>query len=191
MKKSLLLWGIGLILILVAGYVINNHQLVEPAIVAAPPLEESGQASVDAPVIQEREQAVDFTVTDLQGNAVSLSDFKGQNVYINFWATWCKWCVYEMPDLEKVYKAYKDQNIVLLAISVGEERDKVVHYIEENNYTFGIFLDPDKVVTKAYGLRSIPVSIFIDKNGNIAHQRVGAMKEEQMKSIIDELLAEQ
>ncbi|NQX63980.1 cytochrome c biogenesis protein CcdA [Paenibacillus qinlingensis] len=140
--------------------------------------------------VQERENAIDFTVTDLHGQRVTLSDLKGKNVYINFWATWCKWCIKEMPDMEKVYHDYKDDNIVILAVDVGESQDKVSQYLKEHPYSFRIVLDPDKKVTQAYKLRSIPVSIFVDKQGRVAYNRVGTLTEDQMKSVIKDLLVE-
>ncbi|OAS15504.1 cytochrome c biogenesis protein CcdA [Paenibacillus oryzisoli] len=139
---------------------------------------------------QERESAIDFTVTDLHGERVTLSDLKGKNVYINFWATWCKWCIKEMPDMEKVYHDYKDENLVLLAVDVGESHDKVTAYLKEHPYSFRVVLDPDKKVTQAYKLRSIPVSIFVDKQGRVAYNRVGTLTEDQMRTVIKGLLAE-
>ncbi|MDR6554438.1 cytochrome c biogenesis protein CcdA [Paenibacillus qinlingensis] len=139
---------------------------------------------------QERENAIDFTVTDLHGQRVTLSDLKGKNVYINFWATWCKWCIKEMPDMEKVYHDYKDDNIVMLAIDVGESHEKVSDYLKEHPYSFRVLLDPDKKVTQAYKLRSIPVSIFVDKQGRVAYNRVGTLTEDQMRTVIKGLLAE-
>ncbi|MNI19166.1 Thiol-disulfide oxidoreductase ResA [compost metagenome] len=138
----------------------------------------------------ERENVIDFTLMDLNGERVTLSDLKGKNVYINFWATWCKWCIKEMPDMEKVYHEYKDDNIVILAVDVGESQDKVTQYLNEHPYSFRVLLDPDKKVTEAFKLRSIPVSIFVDKNGRIAYNRVGTLTEDQMRTVIKGLLSE-
>lgn len=95
-----------------------------------------------------------------------------------------------MPDMEKVYHEFKDDNIVMLAIDVGESLDKVNAYLKEHPYSFRVVLDPDKKVTQAYKLRSIPVSIFVDKQGRVAYNRVGTLTEEQMRTVIKGLLVE-
>jgi len=135
-----------------------------------------------------RQQALDFTLTDLNGNKVSLKDLKGKNVYINFWTTWCSWCKKEMPDIEKVYQDYKDKNLVILAVNMGEDKITVDSYIKQSNYHFNVLLDSDQSIAQKYNISSIPVSIFIDTNGNIAQNRIGAMSEDQMKSIINALI---
>ncbi|CAN7205366.1 redoxin domain-containing protein [Paenibacillus sp. LjRoot56] len=180
---------------LTSSYSISEKTAVETSSLqpAAPNTESIEGATTPEKLLlnaQERENAIDFTVTDLHGQRVTLSDLKGKNVYINFWATWCKWCIKEMPDMEKVYHDYKDDNIVILAIDVGESQDKVNEYLKEHPYSFRVMLDPDKKVTQAYKLRSIPVSIFVDKQGRVAYNRVGTLTEDQMRTVIKGLLAE-
>ncbi|MBP1995078.1 TlpA family protein disulfide reductase [Paenibacillus eucommiae] len=204
MRKHIFLWGAVLSFVLISIYVTNNYSissadtnrsssaLQSEAANSKEPANEAkatnaANAVVNEPEVEELEPAIDFTLTDLNGNKVSLKDLRGKNVYINFWTTWCKWCKKEMPDMEKIHQAYKDQDLIVLAIDVGEDKDKVSKYIEEHNYQFSVLLDSDKSVTRAYKVKSIPVSIFIDRNGNIAHQKVGFMTEEQMKAAIDEL----
>lgn len=180
---------------LTSSYSISEQATVEssslqPAVPNTESTEETTTPNTLLLNAQERESAIDFTVTDLHGERVTLSDLKGKNVYINFWATWCKWCIKEMPDMEKVYHDYKDENIVMLAIDVGESHDKVTAYLKEHPYSFRVVLDPDKKVTQSYKLRSIPVSIFVDKQGRVAYNRVGTLTEEQMRTVIKGLLAE-
>jgi peroxiredoxin len=131
---------------------------------------------------------IDFTLSDLNGNPVSLSDYRGQVVYLNFWATWCKWCKKEMPDMERIHQAYGELGLVILAVSVGEETEKVARFIEENQFTFQTLVDPDKAVAQTYGVKPIPVSIFIDRNGHIAYRKLGYMDEERMREQIDLLI---
>jgi thiol-disulfide isomerase/thioredoxin len=193
MKKNILIWGIALILILIAFFVTNRNSFSNNTI------NQSSSASQNQSAIgnlnnailidtKSRQKAIDFTLTDLNGNKVSLKDLKGKNVYINFWTTWCTWCKKEMPDIEKVYQEYKGKNLVILAVNMGEDKNTVDNFIKQNNYHFGVLLDSDQSIAQEYNISSIPVSIFIDKNGNIAQKRVGAMSEDQMKSIVDELI---
>lgn len=208
MRKIILVIGATVALIAIAVYVTNNYNLNDPLLEAkSTPLVEnsadnattnnedheileaasSDQGNAQSSENSSAEPALDFTLLDLEGNEVSLQNFRGKNVYLNFWATWCKWCVQEMPDMETIYWENVDNDLVILAVDVGEDSAKVEKYIEERGYPFQVLLDPDKSVAKAYHIRSIPVSIFIDRDGYIAYQRVGAMNEEQMRAAIASL----
>jgi len=132
--------------------------------------------------------APDFSLTDLDGNTVSLSDYRGQkNVYINFWASWCGPCKLEMPDIEEIHREYEDKDLVVLTVNVGESQNVVEKYINSNGFSFPVLLDPEMAVSKLYKVNSIPVSIFIDKEGKIINQRVGLLTKEQMLSYIEKL----
>lgn len=129
-------------------------------------------------------KAKDFTLVDLNGNKVSLSDFRGKKVFLNFWATWCPPCKAEMPEIEKVYQETKDSDFVILAVEIGEPLDTVKPFISKNNYNFKVLLDQDQSVASAYGISAIPTSFFIDEEGNIISKRVGGMNYEEMKENI-------
>lgn len=173
MKKNILIWGAAIILIAVAVYTMANYNTKKENDIS------SNQVTpiVDASL----EKAINFGLKDLDGNTVSLSDYIGKNVYLNFFATWCPPCRGEMPDIEKVYQKYKNQDFVVLAIDLGEDRDTVKSFIENNKYNFKVLLDSDQTVGQKYRTTSIPVSVFIDKKGNIAAKQVGAMTSEQME----------
>lgn len=113
------------------------------------------------------QKAIDFTLTGLDGKKVNLNDLKGKSEYINFWTTWYPWCVKELPDIEKIYQEYKDKGLVVLAVDMGEDKDTVQSFIAKNNYHFDVLPDSNQRVAQAYGISSIPVSIFINKDGNI------------------------
>ena len=178
MKKNLLIWGIALVLVLIAVYTTGNFE--GNTSVPQNTNNDSNQIDLNAGA----EKAPDFTLKDLEGNTVSLSDYIGKNVYINFFATWCPPCRDEMPEIEKIYQKYKDEGIVVLAVDLGEDRDTVKSFIEENKYNFKVLLDSDQNVAEQYNITSIPVSVFIDKKGNIAAKQVGAMTIDQMESAV-------
>ncbi len=145
-----------------------------------------------APQINEstmvNEKAIDFTLKDLDGNKISLSDFKGKNVYVNFFATWCPPCRAEMPDIEKMYQKYRDKDFVFLAVDLGEDRAAVKDFFESYGLNFNVVLDQEQTVAQNYNITSIPVSIFIDKQGNIAAKKVGILTGKEMELYIKMLL---
>jgi thiol-disulfide isomerase/thioredoxin len=132
-------------------------------------------------------KATDFKLKDLNGKEVSLSDFKGKKVFLNFWATWCPPCKAEMPDIEKFYQETKDSNLVILAVNLGEDKQTVKSFIDKNKYNFNILLDSNQDVAVKYNIVSIPTSFFIDKDGNIVSKKIGAMSIEEMKSYVNSL----
>ncbi|MFD2331471.1 TlpA family protein disulfide reductase [Cohnella sp. GCM10020058] len=136
----------------------------------------------------ELEEAPDFTLKDLNGNVVSLRDLRGKAVYLNFWTTWCKWCKKEMPAMKRVYESFKGTDLAIVAVDIGEDRDKVASYIERGGYPFQVLLDSDKSVSKSYRVTSIPVSVFVDKEGRIAYRKLGTMKEDEMRSVVESLV---
>lgn len=131
--------------------------------------------------------APNFTLTDLNGKTVSLSDYKGKNIYINFWASWCGPCRLEMPDIEKIYQAYKDKELIILAVNIGESKDKVKAFMNVNELNFPVLLDTEGKAAKIYKVSSIPVSLFINKEGVVVGKQVGLMNYNHMESYIKEL----
>lgn len=132
-------------------------------------------------------KAVDFKLKDLSGKEVSLSDYKGKNVYLNFWASWCPPCRGEMPDIEKLYQKTKDSNLVILAVNLGEDQETVAQFMKNNHYNFKALLDIDQIAANIYNINAIPDSYFIDKNGNIVSYKVGAMTYEEMLEGVSQL----
>ena len=119
--------------------------------------------------------APDFTLQDLQGKKVTLSQLHGKIVFLNFWATWCPPCLYEMPSIEKLYQATKkDKNFVILAVSVDQAaRKEIQKFALKNKFTFLILHDPQNEVGSRYGVRGIPVTFILDKQGMILTHQIG------------------
>ena len=131
--------------------------------------------------------APDFTVTYLNGNTVSLSDFNGKPVVINFWATWCPPCKSELPYFENMFKKYGEQvefMMVNLTDGVQETADSVNEFIEESEYTFPVYLDTEYSAAVAYGTYSIPVTVFVDGEGNLVYEKVGMIQENILEACI-------
>ncbi len=118
--------------------------------------------------------APDFELKDLEGNQVTLRDFRGSPVMINFWATWCAPCRYEMPFIQAVFESWQSKGgLVILAINRGESLSPVQDYLQSEGYTFPVLLDGDEKVNRAYNISGIPTTVFIDEEGVIKARHAG------------------
>lgn len=117
--------------------------------------------------------APDFTLNGDDGKSHRLSDYRGKVVVLNFWATWCPPCRYEMPSMERAHKKVKGENIVLLAVNVGESEDKVFEFTGQYPVTFQLLLDTDGSVIKKYPVIGLPTSFVISPSGVVTHRAVG------------------
>lgn len=132
-------------------------------------------------------EAPDFTLTTLDGTQMSLRDFRGKKVILNFFATWCPHCRAETPTLVSYYNDMSDEGIVIVAVNLGEGKDKVAAYQKEFNVTFPLLLDSDGTVGRMYYVSSIPLNIFIDAQGIIRSGYVGEIDRETIQKNIDGL----
>src|SRR3990167_4597489 len=131
-------------------------------------------------IIQERPslgKAPDFELEDLNGKIVKLSDFRGQKVIVNFFATWCPPCKEEMPLFERVHK--ENPEIVFVAINLQEDAETVRNFIKGMNITYIILLDPESKAKRDYKLITQPQTYFIDDAGNLVDKKVGVYTEEE------------
>ncbi len=128
--------------------------------------------------------APDFTVPLLHGDFLSLQDFKGTPVIINFWATWCPPCRVEMPILQDFYD--KQDVIRLIAISSGESLNTVASFIKTNGYTFPIGLDSSTRVSRDYLIRFLPTTFLLDAEGIIRQKHIGILTEEIVEGWLQE-----
>jgi peroxiredoxin len=124
----------------------------------------------------EDSNAPDFTLTDVEGKSVSLSDHLGNRVIlIDFWATWCKPCIAEMAHLQKMYDSKKDK-LVILAVSMdaSETEAQVAPTVKSKGWTFPVLLDPETRVVSLYNpRRAAPYTVLIDRHGKIVKKREG------------------
>lgn len=129
-----------------------------------------------------------FTLPDLNGRQVSLDQFKGRVVMLDFWATWCGPCRMTMPLLGNLEKEYRD-TMTLLAVNLQEPRNVVRDYVQKQNINSQVLLDENGSVGEVYGTDSIPMQVLIDKNGIVRHIQVGFSPRmaTQLRSVINSL----
>jgi peroxiredoxin len=129
--------------------------------------------------------APDFRLSNLDGEAVTLSDLTGKPILLNIWATWCGPCVHEMPLIQEIYDTWEDKGLIVLGINSGESINQVKSFMQSNGYTFPVVLDSTQTVTRDYNIRGIPTTFFINRNGLIAEIKVGSFT--NTDQIIDSL----
>jgi peroxiredoxin len=134
--------------------------------------------------------APDFTLSNLEDETVQLSNFKGNIVMVNVWASWCKPCQYEMPAMQRIHEKYSESGLVVLAVNntYQDNFSDVVDFIDKNNLTFPILLDRTGEVSKLYQVQALPSTYFIDQYGIISEVIIGGpMSEALIESKILEL----
>ena len=119
-------------------------------------------------------EAPDFTLKDMQGNAVTLSQYRGKVVFLNFWASWCPPCREEMPSMERLHEVYAGRDFVMLAVNVEQDINDVRAFLQRSPHTFPILLDADARAQGLYGVYRFPETFLIDKSGIIVEHYLGA-----------------
>ncbi|MCE5194323.1 MAG: TlpA family protein disulfide reductase [Nitrospiraceae bacterium] len=120
------------------------------------------------------EKALDFKYSDIHGNKISLFDYKGKVVLIEFWATWCPPCKTITPFLNMLHNKYKDKGLVVLAITPETNIENIKRYIIDNNVLYMV-VPADQNIIKRYGIIGIPAFYVIDKDGKVANKITGAV----------------
>ena len=197
-KKTLLILCLLFAALLIgAGALYNNlSDDVQLGGLVTNPLETEVPTSAPAQTPTETEQtlppettepdysAPDFTMFDMEGNEVKLSDFLGKPVILNFWASWCGPCKMEMPDIQEFYELYGEE-IHFLLVSVDDSVDDAKAFIADAGYTFPVYFDTTSMGAYTYGASSIPLTYFIDANGDLAAYYPGAMTADILRQGVD------
>jgi peroxiredoxin len=139
-----------------------------------------------------------FAVPALDGGNVSLADYEGKVVVLNFWATWCEPCKRELPALEQAYTTYGDQGLTIIGVNLtddeqaqGGSETKIRAFLDQYGVTYPIALDTQGEVTNAYRVFPLPTSFFIDPQGHIRYVHIGELTLEDVAARFEELRAEQ
>jgi peroxiredoxin len=132
----------------------------------------------------------DWQLRDLDGSGGKLSDYRGQVVLINFWASWCGTCREEMPDILSTWQDYKDRGFMALGVNYDEPTAEVEGFVRQYGIKFPIFLDPGKKVAGQYGVISMPTSFLISRSGEVKMTIPGQIDFAALRPAIEQLLAE-
>ena len=157
----------------------------------------SGQVQMDSLATEPgsteeaRSAAPDFTVYDRDGKAYALSEFQGKPVILNFWASWCGPCKSEMPDFEEKYLEYGEQiHFLMVNLTDGSQEtvESATEFISGQGYTFPVYYDTDMDAAMKYGMSAVPVTYFIDAEGNFVAWGQGALDGESLQKGIEMLI---
>jgi len=116
---------------------------------------------------------IEIILNDPTGQPVSLREFRGKIVFINFWTTWCLACVIEMPSMEKLHQKFKDKDFAMIAINLQESASTVISFFKEYKLTFTALLDITGDVGAGFGIRAIPTTLILDKQGKLIGKVLG------------------
>jgi thiol-disulfide isomerase/thioredoxin len=126
---------------------------------------------------------VRINLEDMNGKSISISDFKGKIVFLNFWTTWCPSCEIEMPSMEKLHQKLKNRDFAMVTVNLRESASKVKAFFKKFKLTFIALLDSTGLVGASFGIRSIPTTYILDKTGRIIG-RVHGPREWNSKAVM-------
>jgi peroxiredoxin len=128
-----------------------------------------------------------FQTVDLAGRAVSLHDYRGRVVVLNFWATWCPPCRVEMPELD-AYQAEMGDRIAILGVDMGEPPGAIAPFVRQYGLRFPILLDESGAIAASYGVTGLPTSLILDRSGVVRERVTGAMTRDTLARRVERLL---
>jgi peroxiredoxin len=117
----------------------------------------------------EGQQAPDFALKSSTGENLRLSEYRGDVVMINFWATWCGPCRQEMPLLDELYSRYQRVGFNLLGVNIDDDSNRAMNMIEELGVNFPVLFDARKEVSKLYEVEAMPVTVIVDRKGTVRY----------------------
>ena len=137
-------------------------------------------------------EAPAFSLPDLTGKKIQLKDYRGKLVFLNFFATWCGPCREEMPGMERLFRAYRDKGLVVLAVNMEQGAKTVRPFVQELKLSFPVLLDAEGSVTHDYGIRALPVSFLVGRDGNLVWRAMGGREWDapEMQSYIGQVVEE-
>ena len=134
--------------------------------------------------------APELSLQNINGKTESLSDYRGNVVLVNNWATWCPPCKAEMPTLAAYYNEHSPEGFTIIAVEAGEPLESVAQFAKDYNLKFSVWLDPDGASLKAFGNGNLPNSYVIDRSGTVRYAWTGEISQAMLEKYVTPLLAE-
>lgn len=157
---------------------------------AVQPADNPAQVVPSGGALKEGQQAPDVQTTTLDGEVVSLSDYEGKKVFLNFWATWCPPCIEEMPHMQKYYEnEAEEQNVEILAVNLTNMDNginRVKSFVSDYKLTFPILLDETGLLGEEFQAITVPTTYLLNEEGVIIKKITGPMDQEMMAELIEE-----
>lgn len=151
----------------------------------------SKRHSAKQPATSSSALAPDFTLTDLDGKKVSLSDYKGKVVLLDFWATWCTPCREEIPHFVEMQNKYGPQGFQVIGISMDDDAKPVREFYQKYNLNYPVAIGDDKLAERFGGILGLPVNFIIDRQGRISAKHLGATQVSVFDDNVSKLLTQQ
>ena len=185
-RNNLLLIGGAILIGLAAALLLFGGDLFNKTDAAdLPQVADDEPVSALGDIQQIGEPAYDFTLQDLDGNAVTLSELRGRPVILNFWATWCAPCRIEMPEFQAVHENHPNDEIAIVAVNLDEPVDRVTKFFRDDlGLTFTALLDDGGIIANQYGVFTYPTTYFINEDGVVTAVHRGGLTEKYIEDYL-------
>jgi len=183
MKLDFKIKAIAFVILVFGGLFWINSQYASTSVNAQP---QKNTAQTQAVSQNQNPVAPAFTLKDVEGHNVSLADYKGKLVFVNFWATWCPPCRAEIPHFVELVDKYGKDGFAILGISVDDPKDhkKIPGFMNKFDINYPILLDDNKTRYDYGGIESIPTTFVINREGKALGKIVGSRSKEQFEQIV-------
>lgn len=175
LRSALWLAGLGLVLGLLAAYAASG-----PAALPAALLPSDGSAN-------SRTAAPDFTLTTFARERLTLGDLAGKAVVLNFWASWCTPCRAELPYFERTYRAFRERGVIFVGLAIQDDPESSRAFLRELGITYPNGPDEGNDIAVRYQVTGLPTTVFITRDGRLAHRRTGTISEQQLVALVEEI----
>lgn len=149
-----------------------------------------GAYTAPMPKLDGAEPVPHISLPTPDGDTLSIASFQGKVVFVNFWGTYCPPCVAELPEMQQLYDELSDEDFVIIGLNAEEKPEKVKAFIAKKHITFPIVISDDATVNAIFGLKHMPTTWFIDRNGILRGKIEGQISKSMAKKIAKKLLAE-